>query len=106
MSKCRLILRWVTLLLLLAGCSGKYGTFDVRGTVLLDGQPLPGATVLFMPEDGGGRAASGMTDSEGNFLLTTYKENDGALRGKYRVLVSKSEAIEPPPAHLKPGDEK
>ncbi|HMC89367.1 MAG TPA: carboxypeptidase-like regulatory domain-containing protein [Gemmataceae bacterium] len=73
---------------------------------MLDGQPLPGATVLFMPEDGSGRAATGLTDSEGNFLLTTYKDNDGAVSGNYRVLVSKSEAIEPPPAHLKPGDEK
>ena len=94
------------LLLLVAGCNARFKTVEVKGTVLLDGQPLTGATVLFMPEDSKGRAASGLTNREGSFLLTTYKEKDGALPGKYRVLITKTEAIAAPPAKLKPGDEK
>jgi hypothetical protein len=102
--------RWCGLFLLpvlaLSGCGGKYKPVPVEGIVTLDGQPVPGATVLFVPEDAGGRSASAMSDSEGNFQLTTYHEGDGALAGKYRVVVTKTEAIQAPPAQIQPGDGK
>jgi len=88
----------------LVGC-GK-GVVPVAGVVTLDGQPVPAATVLFMPEEGNGRAASALTDDEGNFRLTTYVEGDGALPGQYHVVVSKTEAVPEPPALLQPGEEK
>ena len=86
----------VTLLLAGAGCSGN-SPVAVRGTVTLDGNPVEGAIVLFMPEGGAGRQASGQTGADGGFQLTTFTTNDGALRGKYKVVVQYTEAVEPPP---------
>jgi hypothetical protein len=69
------------------GCGSK--PLGIKGKVMLDGAPLSGASVEFVPEDGG-HSAVGTTDSEGKFSLTTYKPGDGALRGEYRVVVKKS----------------
>jgi hypothetical protein len=75
----------------LTGCAGK-GPKSVRGMITLEGTPVAGATVLFMPDGpDGGRPASGFTSAEGAFRLTTFKPNDGALPGKYRVVVQKTE---------------
>ncbi len=76
----------------LTGCGGG-GIAPVRGVVTLEGAPVAGATVLFMPDgQGGGRPASGFTASDGTFRLSTYKPDDGAPAGKYRVLIQKTEA--------------
>jgi hypothetical protein len=88
--------RGVHLLALLAvvliGCGGK-GPIPVQGVVTLEGTPVAGATVLFMPDgQDGARPASALTLSDGTFRLMTYTANDGALAGKYRVLVQKTEA--------------
>lgn len=91
------ILGWILLLPALAalGCGGAN---TVKGRVLLDGQPVAGATVLFMPDpDGQGRPATGTTDSDGYFYLTTYRRDDGALPGTYRIVVSKTEVGTVPP---------
>ncbi|MEX2172764.1 MAG: carboxypeptidase-like regulatory domain-containing protein [Pirellulaceae bacterium] len=66
------------------------GTVAVNGTVTYKGQPVEGATVMFMP-DGDRRAASGMTDASGRFQLTTLTPEDGAMPGNYKVTVSKTE---------------
>jgi hypothetical protein len=73
-------------LLATAGC-GNQSLNKVEGVVTLDGVPLSGATVSFMPVEQG-RAAAGMTDSAGNFRLTTFRTDDGALAGDYRVIVA------------------
>ncbi len=85
----------VALLLAGAGCSGADKPVKVEGTVTLDGKPLAGATVSFEPEDQqGGHSANGFTDKDGHFKLTTYNTGDGALRGNYNVVVTKTEAAE------------
>jgi hypothetical protein len=61
-------------------------TAPVSGTVTYKGKPLPDADVSFMPE-GGGRAATGRTDANGRFTLSTFSINDGAVIGKHRVSV-------------------
>jgi hypothetical protein len=76
------------------GCGGAGKPVPVRGTVLLDGQPLSGATVTFMPMENVGRSASGMTVEDGSFRLTTFNQNDGALPGEYKVTVTLEEAGE------------
>src|SRR5437879_3692017 len=73
------------------GRGGQSKAVKVEGTVTLDGQPLPGATVSFMPV-GNGRAASGRTDANGNFRLSTFRTDDGALPGEYKVIVMVEEA--------------
>jgi len=65
----------------------------VEGTVTLDGQPLEGALVEFVPE-GAGQPASGVTGSDGFFRLTTLTTGDGAAVGDYKVLIKKTEKRE------------
>jgi hypothetical protein len=43
--------------------------------------------VTFLPE-GGGRIASGLTDEDGDFELSSFGMNDGALPGNYKVTVA------------------
>jgi len=75
------------LILTAAGCGGKGSLSKVRGVVTLDGAPLAGATVSFVPVEGKGRIASGQSGSDGSFELTTFRTDDGALSGDYRVVV-------------------
>lgn len=67
----------------LAGCSNKVGP-SVKGQVLLDGQPVSEARIVFEGKGG----ASTITDAEGKFFLdgTVYKN---VKPGKYLVRVSK-----------------
>src|SRR5262249_36492736 len=58
-----------------AGCSDKV---RVKGVVTLDGNPVQGATVTFIPDGRSGQSATGITQEDGSFRLTTLKENDGA----------------------------
>jgi hypothetical protein len=81
------------LLLAGAGCGGKTKPVPVEGVVLLDGKPLKGALVTFVPEDGRGRVAAGLSDDDGKFELTTSTSGDGALPGNYKVTVT----VAPPP---------
>jgi hypothetical protein len=75
----------------MAGCSGgsDVGTVPVSGTVTVDGNPIEGATVSFVPQGEEGRSASGLTDAEGKFSLTTVQSGDGAVPGQYKVAISK-----------------
>ncbi|MDR1484521.1 MAG: carboxypeptidase-like regulatory domain-containing protein [Planctomycetaceae bacterium] len=79
----------------ICGCSGGGldGLYPVNGQVLLDGQPVEGANVFFAPvkKTTKSRSAAGLTDSKGNFKLTTLKTNDGIYPGTYRIYLSKSE---------------
>jgi hypothetical protein len=72
------------LLLFGSGCSRM---IKVRGTLLFNGQPVEGATILFENPDGG-RPAVGHTDKEGIFQLTTFKQQDGAMAGTYKVAIT------------------
>jgi hypothetical protein len=85
------------LLLASAGCGKKPA--PVRGTLTLDGQPVEGATVLFVPEQAGeGRQATGQTGAGGKFELTTARKGDGAFPGNYKVVVQYGEGVEAPPS--------
>jgi hypothetical protein len=91
----------------IAGCGHQTGptagvkTYPVTGTVTYQGKPLPEATVMFRSTDGQ-YTASGRTDLEGKYRLTTASPGDGAPAGEYRVAII---AIEAPPAdeEEKPG---
>ncbi len=86
---CRLF--GTALLLLLAGCSGKYAMNNqVEGTVKLDGTALPNVVVQFVPDVTAGKqppGASGYTDAQGHYSLTCDNQQPGAVIGKYRVTV-------------------
>lgn len=77
------------------GCSSGIEEFPVsaaRGRVLCDGQPVPHVNVYFEPLRSGdsaliGKAAFAVADANGEFVLTTYHEHDGAVVGRHRVRV-------------------
>lgn len=76
-------------LAVLSGCSG--GTdgpelAGVGGYVHLDGQPLPGASVIFTPENGS--PSYGTTDENGYYTLSYSINQDGAMIGKHKVQIS------------------
>lgn len=85
-----------TVCLLLAGCgaaedqwtANRKTTYPVQGVVMQEGVPVGGATVMFRSEEEQ-VAASGVTDDEGRFQLTTYDSNDGAVAGTHAVIVQK-----------------
>jgi len=84
----------------LVGCGGKSypPTSPVTGVVTLDGKPVEGANVSFVSNDTKVQPASGTTDKDGKYSLTTFRSGDGAMPGEYKVAVSKyfSEAGQSP----------
>jgi hypothetical protein len=74
-----------------AGCADKDSPVKVSGKVTLDGRPVAGAVVTFVPEQGLGRSAVAWTADDGTFQLSTFRGEDGALRGTYKILVAKTE---------------
>lgn len=88
-------------IMLAGGCGGgapplPSGIVAVTGTVTLDGEPVSGAIVTFVPvqiSGGGGAgvgAASGMTDSTGKYSLIGYEGRaNGTMPGSYRVKISR-----------------
>ncbi len=65
----------------------------VEGIVTLDGEPVPEATVTFLPtkETPPMEMATGMTDANGAYKLSsvTGQATAGAVAGEYKVLVTK-----------------
>jgi len=98
MSKKALVLP-VCLLGALWGCNKgpTVATFPVTGTVTYEGKPVEGASVMFMSKNPDGPKATGDTDAEGKFSLTTYLGPKQILKGavpdEYKVAIMKS----PPP---------
>jgi hypothetical protein len=64
------------------GC-GQSPTVKVSGTVTLNGQPAENIEVTFLPV--GGRYATGVTDAQGRFELSTFKPGDGVMPGEQIV---------------------
>ena len=77
---------FLTALAAVAGCGGPK-LVPAGGVVTLDGEPVDGALVTFVAEDGG-HTATGQTDTAGSFTMMVGG-NPGALPGKYKVLVTR-----------------
>ena len=82
----------------LVGCGGGPRPVKVTGTVTLNGEPVEGATVQFVPVKEGGRPATGLTKADGGFSLTTVENYDGALPGDYKVVITYRPPVETDPA--------
>ncbi len=98
------VLVLLVLLVLLAGCGGRDhpAVYPVSGTVVYADQPVSAALVTFHG-DHAPRLATGTTDAEGRFQLSTFGRNDGAVPGRHVVTISKMEIDDPADANL-PGD--
>ena len=70
-----------------AGCGGR-GFAEVTGTVLVDGKPLQGAFVTFVPEGPDVVRGVGVTNAEGRYRVIRPGSKVGAMMGKNRVSVS------------------
>ena len=70
-----------------AGCGGPEGPtlVPVSGKVLLDGEPVAGALVQFIPTSG--PSSGGQTDDNGEFTLTGPGNRPGAVVGSFTVTV-------------------
>lgn len=75
---------------LLAGCGppeGRKSVYPAKGRIVnAKGEPLAGAVVMMHPTDAltdHRHKPAGTADKDGNFVLSTYTENDGAPSGEY-----------------------
>ena len=86
-----LIAPWLALGVL--GCSNAETSktlVPTGGTVTLDGQPLAGASLTFMPVEGTvGQGGTGSTDDAGKYEMIHFRAGKGAEPGKYKVVISK-----------------
>ncbi len=73
----------VALLPVMSGCGT--GLLKVTGTVTFRGQPVPSTLVTFHPDTEGQRASHGLTDDEGNFVLSYSQGEMGVLPGRHIV---------------------
>ncbi len=104
----------------MAGCSGAVkGGADLSklvplsGTVKMDGKPLAGATVSFVPRVTGGAgtgyAAMAVTDDSGKYELAMDtgdgKSKKGVIPGGYAVIVSKFTKMDGSPVQFDPAKE-
>lgn len=89
-------IRLVLLLALGAGCSpsseevppASRPRVPARGTVRLDGKPLVGAVVVFLPIDQEGTLTQGETGEDGSYELLYTLFPGGTAPGRYKVGIS------------------
>jgi hypothetical protein len=90
---CRPLRPRLAVALLAVGLAGGCSKSDrprvapVSGTVTYHDQPVEGAQVMFMPTQG--RPATGKTNAEGRFTLSTFGSGDGAILGHHAVTIAK-----------------
>ena len=80
----------------LCGCGGER-PIKVSGKITINGEPVEGIKVQFVPVLASGRPASGSTDKDGQFELTAVENNDGAFPGEYKVVLVYAPALETGP---------
>lgn len=77
----------IGLCLAAAGCGGgPPRPLAVRGQVTYQGRPLARGTVTFIPAEPG-PPATGQIQPDGQYTLSTFRPGDGALPGRYTVMV-------------------
>ena len=91
------LVMFVGWLLSFSGCSlgdsqkgQRLRVYPVTGSVTMSSQPVDKAMVIFVGPDGS--TARGTTNAEGDFTLTTFEANDGAVAGPQQVAIVKEEA--------------
>ena len=90
----------VSLFCVLSGCAKTDSQYvEVSGVITVDGKPLEGATVMFVPQNAKNsvgrklQIAHGVTDGDGRYQLSRPGGAIGAAVGKHSVMVSKIDPI-------------
>lgn len=81
-------------LMAVSGCGGgvdRPPVYKAGGVIKFKGNPVADAAVTFYPEKG--RPATGQTNSQGEFQLTTFNTNDGAIAGTHKVAIVSKLAV-------------
>jgi hypothetical protein len=91
------------MVLVVVGCGDGPTLVPVSGVVTLDGKPLEGATLSFIPAPGNAISTPGSdaTGPTGNFKMS-FNGRAGLAPGKYSVLVSKAEEVSNPSKKVPP----
>lgn len=76
---------------LLVGCGGAPSTtVAVSGQVMLNGQPVDRAELIFYPTGTTkGNGGQGTTDTSGRYLVRTPQGSTGLMPGSYKVVISR-----------------
>jgi len=80
-----------------AGCTHSSGLVPVSGKVTYKGQPVAGATIVFMGGEST-RPATAVSQPDGSYSLMTL-DAKGVVPGEYMVVVTKTDA---PPVTAEP----
>jgi len=73
----------------------------VRGTVTMNGRPLPNVEIVFAPQKG--RVSEALTDSAGGYELWYVSGTRGAKVGSHKVVIQYGETpADEPPATKRP----
>lgn len=85
---------------------GRVDVYPATGTIKYQGSPVADALVSFSPDEEGQPVATGRTNAQGEFTLTTYESGDGAAPGSYTVIVTKTAAaaVSEEPEHAADAD--
>ncbi len=81
-------------LLALSGCTSK--ACKVTGVIKMDGEPIEGVSISFVPKtDGQGELAAGTSVAGGAYEIKTLSGDivDGTVPGTYTVVLRKSEVL-------------
>jgi hypothetical protein len=104
-TRWRLPVLALALALAASGCR-RSGLVTVTGKLTYRGRPVPSTYVTFQPEEEDKRASHGLTDDDGNFMLTYDRSEVGVLRGRHTVFlryrVSAEEEMEQAPPKASP----
>ena len=85
--------------------------YATTGSVIVDGRPMEGVTVMFQPVDEAkGKPGTAITDSNGLFSVQTFDPGDGLTEGTHRVSLRKTVMLDKQGNEVKeirePGDAK
>lgn len=81
---------------LVSGCAKDTGHRKTTGVVTVDGAPIEGATIVFIPNVQGGESGSAITDAQGAYSAVSGSVGEGLLPGEYKVTISKRETVVDP----------
>lgn len=87
-----IVIAFVPLMTGMIGCNGSTDQPElghVAGTITIDGIPLPGVAVTFLPDEG--RPAMGKTDAKGQYQLIYIRDTPGCKIGHNRVQIGNTE---------------
>lgn len=99
-------LLWITMISIygftMGGCNSR-GLVEATGTVHVDGKPVSGVMLMFFPSDAAGVTASGVSDDQGKFVLSSGLDK-GLVPGSYSVTATYPDpAVQPSAAQLMQG---